>query len=223
MKTPRTPTSGPGGAVPELLERGLEELGLPAETGQLEALSGFTDRVSEWGARLNLSGHRQPDSIARHLVLGAGALSKQLPDLASLNDLGSGAGFPGIPIAILRPGCAVHLVEARERRYHFLRDVVRQLGLSNVSVERGRIERVEAKPAAGAVAQAVGPANRVVEWMLPWVEPHGWLVLPASIDSELPADHPHVVEANSCDYRVPLGGPTRRVWLARKGPSSQGA
>jgi len=206
-----------------MLERGLEELGTPAEIGQIEALSGFVDRVAEWGARLNLSGHRQPDSIAHRLVLGAGALCKQLPDLPSLNDLGSGAGFPGIPIAILRPGCAVHLVEARERRYHFLREVARQLNLSNVTVERGRIERVEAKPAAGAVAQAVGPANRVLEWMLPWVEPHGWLVLPISMDGELPAERPGVVDVNPCDYRVPLGGPTRRAWLARKGPISEGA
>ena len=90
-----TPTVEPGGAVYDLLESGLSEIGLPAEPGQLEALTRFTGRVAEWGARLNLSGHREPDSIARRLVLGAAALCNRLPDLASLNDLGSGAGFPG--------------------------------------------------------------------------------------------------------------------------------
>jgi len=207
----------PGGTVSDLLESGLSEIGLTAEPGQLEALAGFTGRVAEWGGRLNLSGHRQPDSIVRRLVLGAAALCNRLPDLASLNDLGSGAGFPGVPIAILRPKCAVHLVEARERRYHFLRDAARRLDLSNLTVERGRIEAVEAKPAAGAVAQAVGPVDRVLEWMLPWVEPRGWLVLPASLESDLPTARPDIVEAEVRDYRVPLGGPPQRLWLARKG------
>ena len=210
-------------ALSELIGSGLSEVGLPVERGQIEALAGFSARVAEWGERLNLTGYSQADAIARRLVLGAGALCARLPQLTSLNDLGSGAGFPGIPIAILRPACRVHLVEARERRYHFLREVARHLGLANLSVERSRIERAEPKPAAGAVAQAVGPANQVLDWMLPWAEPRGWLILPASLESDLPSERPEVVEVEVRSYRVPLGGPHQRLWLARRADASRGA
>lgn len=204
------------GEVAEVLANGLAELGLDASRRQRELLATFTDQVADWGARLNLTGHREPQSIAKRLVLAAAALSTRLPDSTSLNDLGSGAGFPGIPIAILRPACGVHLVEARERRYHFLRDVARRLGIPNLSCERGRIERLEPRPAAAAVAQAVGPAHQVLEWMLPWVQPGGWLALPASQASDCPTDVSGVCEVTVHDYLVPLGGPRQRLWLARR-------
>lgn len=210
-----TPTDAKIG-VSEVLAAGLAEIELPVDPEQVALLVAFTDQVFRWGTRLNLSGHRDRGSIARRLVLDAAALSGQLPELGALNDLGSGAGFPGIPIAILRPSCAVRLVEARERRFHFLRDVARRLSIANLSVERGRLEVLDPTPAAGAVAQAVAPANQVLEWMMPWVEPAGWLALPVSQKGDLPAGGESVTGIEIRDYQVPLGGPSRRLWLARK-------
>ena len=203
-------------AIAGLLEAGLAELRLAVSTPQLDTLVRFTGAVAEWGQHLNLTGHRDPETIARRLVLDAAGLSTVLPEVTSLNDLGSGAGFPGIPLAILRPDCRVHLVESRERRHHFLREMARSLRLPDLSVERGRIEALKARPRACAIAQAVGPAAQVLEWILPWAEEDGgWLAIPASTSSPDLADSrlgaPVVRE-----YAVPLGGPARKLWLARR-------
>ena len=123
-------------AIEGLLEAGLAELRLAVSTAQLDTLVRFTGAVAKWGQHLNLTGHRDPETIARRLVLDAAGLSTVLPEVTSLNDLGSGAGFPGIPLAILRPECRVHLVESRQRRHHFLREMARSLSLPDLSVER---------------------------------------------------------------------------------------
>ena len=209
------PPGRPESVVP-LLEAGFDELGVSLSAAELEPLRDYVALVARWGQALNLTGHRGPEAIARHLVLGAAALSRELPELPSINDLGSGAGFPGVPLAILRRGCRVHLVEARERRFHFLREVVRRLGVETLSVERGRIEDIPPSPRSCAIAQAVGPAAEVLEWMLPWAEDGGWLVLPGSPDATFPGPDARLGSAVERDYRVPLGGPVRRLWLARR-------
>jgi 16S rRNA (guanine527-N7)-methyltransferase len=167
---------------------------------------------------MNLTGHRTPEDIARRLILDALALGTVLPipEPASIADLGSGAGFPGLPLAICRPGCRVTLVEARERRHHFQRAAVRTLGLVNAEPRRGRIEELEPTPHEVVVAQALAQPGAAMALMLPWVAPGGWLVLPRTADAGPLAAPPGLEAASTISYQVPAGGPARSVWFARR-------
>jgi 16S rRNA (guanine527-N7)-methyltransferase len=172
--------------------------------------------LERWGQRINLSGHRDVESIVARLILDAAALAAHLPPVASLVDLGSGAGFPGLPLAVLRPESALLLVEAREKRHHFQRAAVRELELGNVTALWGRAERVPAQPRAAVIAQAVAEPSRALGWMIPWAEVGGWLALPGGEHPPEIAPHPSVIPERVVAYRVPGGGPSRTLWLGRR-------
>jgi 16S rRNA (guanine527-N7)-methyltransferase len=199
-----------------VLTAGLQELGLSPSLA--EPLASLANLLARWAGRMNLTGHRTPEAIARRLILDALALGESLPvrPPTSLADLGSGAGFPGLPLAVRWPASAVMLVEARERRHHFQRAAVRTLGLVNVEPRRGRLEDLPPRPHEVVVAQALAQAERAVEWMLPWVAPGGWLVLARSADAGPVPDAPGLEPGRSIPYRVPLGGPARLLWAARR-------
>jgi 16S rRNA (guanine527-N7)-methyltransferase len=210
------PPSLSGLSTPALLEAGLLELQLsPDLAGPLTTLA---ELLAQWAARMNLTGHRTPAAIAHRLILDALALGEALPvrDPSALADLGSGAGFPGLPLAVRWPACAVTLVEARERRHHFQRAAVRTLGLVNVEPRRGRIEALAPQPHQIVVAQALAQADRAIDWMLPWVAPGGWIVLPRSAEAEPLPDAPGLEPGRTLPYQVPLGGPARLLWIARR-------
>jgi 16S rRNA (guanine527-N7)-methyltransferase len=133
-----------------------------------------------------------------------------------LVDLGSGAGFPGLPIGVLRPECGLLLVEAREKRHHFQRAAVRELELGNVEMVWGRAEQIEVRPRAAVIAQAVAEPSRALRWMLPWVEVGGWLALPGGERPPEISAEPSLVPERVVAYTVPCGGPRRTLWLGRR-------
>ena len=199
-----------------ILQDGLAELHLGAALA--EPLAALAELLAQWGARMNLTGHRTPDAIARRLVLDALALGEALPGPPpeSLADLGSGAGFPGLPLALRWRTCRVTLVDSRERRHHFQRAAVRTLGLVNVEPLRGRIEDLAPRPHDLVIAQALAQPEQAVAWMLPWVAPGGRLVLPRTADAPALPALPGVEAPHIFRYRVPLGGPERAFWIARR-------
>ncbi len=197
------------------LELGLEELGLATTESQRQALLELARLVERWGARINLTGHRDLDAIVRRLVLDSAALVAHLPILPSIADLGSGAGFPGFPAAILRPECRLTLIEAREKRHYFQRAACREIGLVNATPVRGRAEEIEASPHAGAIAQAMARPAAALAPMLRWVEIGGYVFLPGGARAPVPED-PRVDTEATVSYRVPLGGAERTLWTGRR-------
>lgn len=210
------PTDASSSRLLTVLSEGLAELDL--EPALADPLARLCELLARWAARMNLTGHRTPEAIARRLVLDALAFGETLPERppASLADLGSGAGFPGLPLAIRWPQTPVTLVEARERRHHFQRAAVRELGLAHVRPRRGRIEALDPAPHAVVVSQALAQAEAAVELMLPWTAPGGWLALARAVDAPSVPAPPEVEDAHVRTYRVPLGGPQRAIWLARR-------
>jgi len=197
-----------------LLDRGIAELGLTPTPEQREALLELGRLVDRWSTRINLTGHRGVVEIIRRLVLESVALVSRLPEVESLADLGSGAGFPGIPIAILRPSCRVTLIESRQKRHHFQRAACRALELRNVTPVLGRAEDLEPTAHAAVIAQAVAKPEVALALMIPWATSRGWIILPGgSTPPEI--QHPGIRAESTSIYPTPCEGPTRSLWIGR--------
>ena len=122
---------------------GASILGRPLEQQELAAFDKYLALLVKWQRVQRLVGSSDPEWIVEHLFLDSLLFLKVLPaDLESLADVGTGAGFPGIPIKIVRPGLLIALVESRQRRVSFLSAVVRELGLDGVQLLNGRLERL---------------------------------------------------------------------------------
>ncbi len=128
-------------AIASLLTPYLSEV--PASV--LPQLSTYLDLLMRWNARTNLTSIRDPEEIVRrHFGEGLFAAGHLDPDSTTLLDFGSGAGFPGLPIALLRPDIQVTLAESQNKKATFLREVVRTLSLPTEVWPN----RVEAMPRA---------------------------------------------------------------------------
>jgi 16S rRNA (guanine527-N7)-methyltransferase len=195
-----------------LLEAGLTGVS-PAQAGSLFSLACFLER---WSGRMNLTGHRSLEAIIERLILDAVALEQVLPEFGSLADLGSGAGLPGLPIAILRPQCQVTLVESRERRHHFQRAAVREIGIPNARPLHGRAEQLEAKPHAAVIAQALARPERALAWMVRWARSGGLLLIPGGKTPCQMSELREVSYETCLRYRAPGQTSDRTVWVARR-------
>lgn len=212
------PTTIDPGPIRERVDAGLAALFPDPSRTAAEALTRLVLLLAQWAPRMNLTGHRDPLDMTTRLVLDAAALVAALPELdsaASLADLGSGAGFPGLPIAILRPQVTVHLIESRQKRHHFQREVRRQLDLGNAFPILGRSDQIEVRPSDLVVAQAMAQPEQALENMTTWVRAGGLMVLPATAEARPPAlSSAYSVERRS--YRVPLADIARQLWIVRR-------
>ena len=205
-------------AVFSLLEDSLETLRIETSTTQRRQLLDLVFLLDHWAARINLTGHRDPLAIASRLVLDAAALSQSVPEIGearSLVDLGSGAGFPGLPLAILHPHLAVALVDSRLKRSHFQREVRRRLALDNVSPILGRAEQLDPLASDVVVAQAMTQPEHALALMLRWAHPGSLLALPASDQAVEPETPTGIGRPVLREYEVPGTQTRRKLWIAR--------
>jgi 16S rRNA (guanine527-N7)-methyltransferase len=165
-------------------------------------LSEFLRELARWGERMNLVGSTDSVAMSRH-VDDALAAVPHLPQGLSVVDLGSGAGFPGLPIAIARRDLRVSLVEIREKRVAFLRHVVRTLEL-DVAVRRESIEDAPSQPYDIAFLRAVAAPERSVELARPWVGDAGEIWVWAGPDVDLPGSRPIALASGGAILRVPV-------------------
>ncbi len=143
---------------------------------QSETISRYVDILSSRGIDWGLLGPREADRIWDRHILNSVAMEPLLPPGGSVVDVGSGAGLPGIPVAVLRPDLSVVLLEPLLRRYEFLRLAVEELGLTDrVTVIRGRAEDHKQRYDV-VTCRAVAPLPRLLAWCAPLVAPGGRLV-----------------------------------------------
>ncbi|MFJ1705312.1 16S rRNA (guanine(527)-N(7))-methyltransferase RsmG [Kitasatospora sp. NPDC088346] len=137
----------------------------------------YTELLATAGVQRGLIGPREVPRLWDRHVLNCAVLAELLPAGATLCDVGSGAGLPGIPVALARPDVSVTLLEPLLRRTTFLEEVVRLLGLDNVTVLRGRAEEMVGKLAVDVVtARAVAPLDRLAGWGMPLLRPYGQML-----------------------------------------------
>lgn len=135
-KSPINPDIDPEGGR-RLLEQGAGALGISLSAHQLEQFWDYLVLLQKWDRVVNLTGLRScKEIIVKHFLDSLTPLP-YLPEEAGILDLGSGAGFPGLPIAICRPNQSVTLIEASTKKINFLKEVVRHLNLRNTRVIQG--------------------------------------------------------------------------------------
>jgi 16S rRNA (guanine527-N7)-methyltransferase len=140
----------------------------------------FADLLATRGMEQGLIGPREvPRLWDRHLLNCAVVAELIAPGCETLADIGSGAGLPGLVLAMMRPDVKVTLVESMARRCRFLSECVAELGLTNVSVLRSRAEDAAAAGLPGAdvaTARAVAPLSRLAELAVRVVRPGGMVL-----------------------------------------------
>jgi 16S rRNA (guanine527-N7)-methyltransferase len=140
----------------------------------------YAEVLADAGIVRGLLGPREAERLWDRHLLNSAVVAELIPDDAWLIDVGSGAGLPGIPIALANPSLHVLLLEPLARRFAFLEEVVAELELSDrVSVMRGRApDAVLQLPflADFALARAVAPLERLVSWTMPVVQLGGSLL-----------------------------------------------
>lgn len=142
-----------------------------------EQLTGFAHWLSTAGLERGLLGPREIDRIWDRHIANCAVVSELIPQNASVIDIGSGAGLPGLAIAIVRPDLHVTLSEPLLRRSDFLTEVVNDLGLqAQVSVRRARAEDIKDLRAEVVTARAVAPLKKLLGWALPLLAPGGQIL-----------------------------------------------
>jgi 16S rRNA (guanine527-N7)-methyltransferase len=144
------------------LAAGVATLGIELEPAQLDALAALAAELADWNTRVNLTAITAPGEVVDKHLLDSLAVLPLLTGLA-VADVGSGAGFPGLPLAIADPDRRFTLIESTGKKAKFIRHAAAKLALPNVEVVLGRAESYRpARPFDAVVARALGPLAEFV-------------------------------------------------------------
>lgn len=157
---------------------------------RLELAERYAGWLADQGALRGLIGPRESSRLWQRHLINSALVADLVPAGASVCDVGSGAGLPGLVLAIVRPDLHVTLVEPLLRRTTFLDEVVADLELSGVEVVRGRADALHGRRTFDVVtSRAVAPLITLVGWSMPLVSPTGSMVAMkgSSVAEEIPA------------------------------------
>ncbi|GAP65920.1 16S rRNA m(7)G-527 methyltransferase [Mizugakiibacter sediminis] len=174
-------------ALKRRLEDGIARLGLTLPADAVARLLAYLALLERWNAAYNLTAVREPEAMVTRHLLDSLAVAPYVEG-ATLADLGSGAGLPGIPLAIAAPRRQVTLVDANGKKARFLRAAVRELALGNARVIEGRVEDVAGRYDC-ITARAFASLAEMLAWGGHLLAPGGaWLALKGRYpDDELAA------------------------------------
>ena len=204
-----------------MLLEGSRALGHPLTQAQADALSWLAGELGRWSARINLTAILDPIEMAdKHILDSLTVLRALEPGTTTLLDAGSGAGFPGLPIALARPELAVTLVDAVAKKVGFLKHAIAQLRLAP------RVRAMHLKLQGNPAAEGLGPFDAAVSRALteparwahlaaPYLRPGGTLVVMTGSQAEpttLQGWGPPRVD----QLRLPLTGDGRTLLSYRK-------
>ncbi len=131
--------------IKRLLTGGASELGVPLSAGQADAFMLYLSELRKWNQKTNLTAIEDPrDIIIKHFLDSLSLLRILPPEAKNASDIGSGAGFPGIPIKVAVPGLSITSVEPAHKKAAFQRHIIRLLGLEGIRVVEAKVEEVTA-------------------------------------------------------------------------------
>lgn len=175
------------------LVEGAAALGLMLDAAQVERFARYRELLLDWNSRINLTAITDPEEVVtRHFLdsLTCAPLLSSSESLAArphLLDVGAGAGFPGLPLAIALPSWDVTLLEATGKKVRFLEAVIGEIGLTNAHVLAGRAEEVAHQRAYRArfdavTARAVASLPTLLEYCTPFARVGGTMIFPKKGD-----------------------------------------
>jgi 16S rRNA (guanine527-N7)-methyltransferase len=195
----------------ELARQARELFGIHLAPAQLDALRLYEAELLAWNERVNLTAIRTPEQVrTKHFLDSLSCMCiMRDTEMAHVIDVGTGAGFPGLPLKVVNPGISLALVESVSKKVQFCQHIVHQLDLQDVTVIHGRAETIGQALAHRqqydwALARAVANLPILVEYLLPLVRIGGAIL--AMKGESAPA------EAHSAEYAIQvLGGHLRKL------------
>jgi 16S rRNA (guanine527-N7)-methyltransferase len=182
-------TSGEGLSA---LGEGAAKLGIPLDDAQLDAFARYCELLLDWNTRINLTAITEPVEVAARHFLDSLTVAQAIPDALRQDaphilDVGAGAGFPGLPLAIAFPQWNVTLLEATGKKVRFMETVIAALALTNARAVQGRAEELARQPAYRGhfdivTARAVAALPTLIEYCAPFARIGGLVVMPKKGD-----------------------------------------
>lgn len=164
----------------ELLYYKALDYGIELSEHQTNLFRIYLDELWTWNQRMNLTGLSTREGMMIELFLDSLIPAPFLPEKGSMLDVGSGAGFPGVPLKIYNPQLKIHLLETNSKKVSFLKQVIRLLGLNEIEVIKGRIEKDGSKLHPGGyqliTARALARLSQIILWCAPLLSQKGLLV-----------------------------------------------
>jgi 16S rRNA (guanine527-N7)-methyltransferase len=208
MHTMRDPWTAPLATAAAVLGRALHDR-------EISILSAYLDTLSQWNRKINLSGSREPEALAGH-VLDCLSLVPHLPgDAKRLVDVGSGAGLPGAVLAAVCPELEVTALEPVHKKHAFLATVRRELGLANL---HPLARRVEAHRSASGFALYDVAVSRATFALPDWLEIGGTLVHESGRVLAMEGSEQNVLPAGASRHAYEIPGSDRRRAIIVSGP-----
>lgn len=207
----------------DLLIAGARQLQIDMDRRQAGQFSRFAQILLEWNQTINLTSITDPMEIAVKHILDSVAPSAWIPRKGNLLDIGTGGGFPGVPLKILRPHQPMVLIDSVRKKVNFVKQVVRALQLGRIEVLQIRAEDLIRHPVHlhhfdSIVSRALADADTVLQLAAPLLEPRGCLIVYQGMQDAEPAAASEVVYADktafdrACSsYRLPVTGHRRAV------------
>lgn len=210
------------GASPlQPLIAGAARLGVPLDEATAQRLSRVLDELLKWNRAYNLTAITQPREMLTHHLLDSLSVQRFLAGRRVI-DVGTGAGFPGLPLAIVDPQRHFTLLDSNGKKVRFVAHVVRALGLANLDAVHSRAEAfVPPQPFDTVVARAFAPLPTLVEWVAPLCSPHTRVLAMKgrALEQERAGLPPGWVIERDEPVEVPGLGEERRVVVLRPPPA----
>ncbi|GFK20370.1 16S rRNA (guanine(527)-N(7))-methyltransferase RsmG [Corynebacterium glutamicum] len=174
----------------------------------LEKAIAYHESLATDGSVRGFIGPREVPRLWDRHILNCGVIGEAMDEGISVADIGSGAGLPGIPLAIARPDLNITLIEPLLKRSVYLNEVKEALNLDNVTVIRGRAEEKVVRKQVGlvdiATSRAVAPLGKLATWSLPLVKIGGCMVAMkgSSVEEEIERDAKEIRKAGGTDIKV---------------------
>jgi len=199
----------------DLLKAGIEEIGFRYSEKQIDAFITYLEELKKWNRAYNLTGLKTDrDIIIKHFLDSLLFAHGLPPEAVTLADIGSGAGFPGIPIKIMCPNITVFLIEPTQKKAVFLQHICSKLRLKNVEIINKRIEEVKGLKVDVALTRALFSVREFIEKTKDILNEKGVLILSKGpgLDKEL-AELPGqgLSSISRKDFLLPFGNVIRHI------------